>query len=196
MKKDEMIKDVDKNVKLTPEQLKLNKLAALFLFTSRGITMISEGQEFARSKVIPFNEPEQDPRKGMIDDNSYDKDNETNYINYHHAEINKDLLDYYRGLISLRKNFEAFRRAKYQDVSFIDLKDRPFSLGYFLKYKNNEFIVLLNADPKLSLEVNLPEGNWDVLVDENSAGTTPLETVKGQLSINTSTGIVLMKKRR
>ena len=196
VKKDEMIKDVDKNVKLTPEQLKLNKLAALFLFTSRGITMISEGQEFARSKVIPFNEPEQDPRKGMIDDNSYDKDNETNYINYHHAEINKDLLDYYRGLISLRKNFEAFRRAKYQDVSFIDLKDRPFSLGYFLKYKNNEFIVLLNADPKLSLEINLPEGNWDVLVDENSAGTTPLETVKGQISIITSTGIVLMKKRR
>ena len=196
VKKDEVIKDVDKNVKLTPEQLKLNKLAALFLFTSRGITMISEGQEFARSKVIPFNEPEQDPRKGMIDDNSYDKDNETNYMNYHHAEINKVLLDYYRGLISLRKNFETFRRAKYQDVSFIDFKDRPFSLGYFLKYKNNEFIVLLNADPKLSLEINLPEGNWDVLVDENSAGTTPLETVKGQISINTSTGIVLMKKRK
>ena len=33
MKRDEIIKDVDKNVKLSPQQLKLNKLAALFLFT-------------------------------------------------------------------------------------------------------------------------------------------------------------------
>ena len=82
VKKDQVIKNVDEFVKLTPTQLKLNKLAALFLFTSRGITMISEGQEFARSKVIPFNIPVDDPHKGMIDHNSYEKDNETNYINY------------------------------------------------------------------------------------------------------------------
>ena len=50
--KEQLIDDLNKNVKLTEQQLKLNKLGALFLFTSRGITMISEGQEYARSKVI------------------------------------------------------------------------------------------------------------------------------------------------
>jgi pullulanase/glycogen debranching enzyme len=194
VKKDQVIKNVDENVKLTTNQLKLNKLAALFLFTARGITMISEGQEFARSKVIPFNIPIDNPRKGTIDDNSYDKDNETNYINYHHAEINKELLDYYRGLISLRKNYEAFRRAAYKDVSFIDFKNNPFALEYKLKYKGEEFIVLLNANPELNMNVKLPEGEWDVLVDENSAGTTSLKTVKDQLPINNSTGVVLKKK--
>jgi pullulanase len=194
VKKDQVIKDVDKNVKLTPEQLKLNKLAALFLFNSRGITMISEGQEFARSKVVPFNIPVNDPRKGMIDDNSYNKDNETNYINYYHAEINKELVDYYKGLISLRKSYEAFRRANYKDVSFMEFKDKTFAIGYNLKYKNDEFIVVMNANPKTKLDISLAQGEWEVLVDENSAGTSPLDTVKGQLTVKNSTGMVLKKK--
>jgi len=194
VKKDEVIKEVDKNVKLTPEQLKLNKLAALFLFTSRGITMISEGQEFARSKVIPLNISEEDPQKGMIDHNSYDKDNETNYINYHHAEINKELVDYYRGLISLRNNYKAFRRANYNDVNFMQFKENPLALGYDLNYKNDEFLVLLNANPLESLDVNLPSGEWEVYVDENASGIKSLKVVKDKLTVKTSSGIVLKKK--
>ncbi len=177
LKKIQVIKDVDKHVKLTPTQLKLNKLAALFLFTSRGITMIHSGQEFARSKVIPFNIPVDDPHKGMIDHNSYDKDNETNYINYNHAKINEELFNYYKGLIELRKKYEAFRRANYKDVTFMDFKEKSFTLGYNLKYKTDEFIVFLNADPKLNLDVNLPEGEWEILVDENIAGVSPLKTI-------------------
>ena len=148
VKRDEIIKDVDKNVKLTPQQLKLNKLAALFLFTSRGITMIHSGQEFARSKVIPQNIPEQDPHKGMIDHNTYDKDNETNYINYKHAQINKELFDYYKGLIELRKKYEAFRRADYRNVKFVDHKSDQFVCEYSLTYKDDEFVVIFNANTK------------------------------------------------
>ncbi len=160
--KDEVIKDVDKNAVLTPTQLKLNKLGALFLFTSRGITMIHSGQEFARSKVIPLNINEDDPQKGMIDHNTYDKDNEVNYINYHHAQLNKDLLEYYQGLIELRKTFESFRRAKYEDVTFFDIKDNPFAVGYSVNYKDESFLVLMNANPKMPEEFILPKGEWDV----------------------------------
>lgn len=193
-KKDEVIKNADKNVKLTPTQLKLNKLAALFLFTSRGITMISEGQEFARSKVIPSNIPEEDPHKGMIDHNSYEKDNETNYINYNHANINKDLFNYYKGLIELRKTYNSFRRADYDEITFIDFKNNPFALGYSVKYKDEEFVVLLNADTKSNLESKLPEGDWDVFVDENTAGIKTLKTLQKKVTINSSTGMVLKKK--
>ena len=70
-------------------QLKHNKLAALFLLTSQGMTMIHSGQEFARSKVIPTDIKVKDKHKGMIDHNSYEKDNETNFINYNHAELTK-----------------------------------------------------------------------------------------------------------
>jgi len=49
------VTDIDSNAKLDDHQLKLNKLGALFLFTSQGITMVHSGQEFARSKVIEIN---------------------------------------------------------------------------------------------------------------------------------------------
>jgi pullulanase/glycogen debranching enzyme len=194
VKRDEIIKDIDKHVKLTPQQMKLNKLAALFLFTSRGITMIHSGQEFARSKVVPQNIPEEDLHKGMIDHNSYDKDNVTNYINYDHANVNKELFDYYKGLIELRKKFETFRRANYNDVSFFNYKDKPFALGYSVKHKDEEFVVFLNADPKASFVADLPEGDWDVIVDESTAGIKTLKTLQKKVTIISSTGMILKKK--
>jgi hypothetical protein len=194
LKRDQIIKDVNKHVKLTPQQLKLNKLAALFLFTSRGITMIHSGQEFARSKVIPFDIPVDDPHKGMIDHNTYDKDNETNYINYKHAQINKELFDYYKGLIELRKKYEAFRRADYRDVKFVDHKSK-FMCEYFLKYKDEEFFIIINADT-IATHVHLgPTVEFDVLVDENSAGVSTLRTVSESISIPPSSGMVLKKKQ-
>lgn len=194
VKRDEIIKDLDKKIKLTPQQLKLNKLAALFLFTSRGITMISEGQEFARSKVIPFNESEQDPQKGMIDHNSYDKDNETNYINYNHVKINQELFNYYKGLIGIRKKFETFRRAENKNVHFINVKENPFAFGYSTDYADEHFLVLFNANTKLQHEFILPEGEWQVFADENQAGVQPMRTVQQKVTINYSSGMILKKE--
>lgn len=194
VRRDEIIKDLDKKIKLTPQQLKLNKLAALFLFTSRGITMISEGQEFARSKVIPFNESEQDPQKGMIDHNSYDKDNETNYINYNHVKINQELFNYYKGLIGIRKKFETFRRADYNNIHFINVKENPFAFGYSTDYADEHFLVLFNANTKLQHEFILPEGEWQVFADENQAGVQPMRTVQQKVTINYSSGMILKKE--
>jgi pullulanase len=174
--------------------LKLNKLGALFLFTSRGITMIHSGQEFARSKVIPHNVKVDDPHKGMIDHNTYDKDNEVNYINYDHAEMNSDLLDYYKGLIELRKQFESFRRAKYEDVTFYNVIDNPFAIGYYVNHKVNHFIVLMNANRSLDEEFILPDGEWDILVNPEEAGIKTLGTVKTKLIVKPSSGYVLKKR--
>ncbi len=191
---EKIIKDVDKNAKLSPYQVKLNKLGALFLLTSQGITMISEGQEFARSKVIQPNIFQLDKNKGKIDHNSYNKDNRTNYINYKHAGINKDLVEYYKGLIMLRNNFAAFRRAEYEGISFIDHPQSKFGLSYLLKYKNDKFFVAFNADPKQELEFSLPAGQWEVLVNKNSAGIKPSSVVEGKIKLETTTGMVLKLK--
>ncbi len=192
--KKKIIKDVDKYVKLLPMQLRLNKLAALFLFTSRGIIMIHSGQEFARSKVIPPDVKVPDEHKGTIDHNSYNKDNETNYINYNHAKINIELLNYYKGLIQLRKKYDAFRRAGYNDVNFFKIKNNTFALGYQLEFNNDVFMVLLNANPKLKEEFILPEGEWNILVNPAVAGIEILGTVKKRLVIEASSGYVLQMK--
>jgi len=190
----DVVNDIESLVKLTPLELKLNKLGALFLFTSQGITMFQEGDEFARAKIIPNLESSQDPNKGKIDENSYNKDNAANYINYNHAKLNEDLKDYYTGLIALRSKYEAFRRARYEDIVFFDVKDNPFALSYKLNYNDEKFIVLFNADSNKVQEFNLPAGEWEVLVNPDKAGIESLGVVSTKIELEPSTGFVLKKK--
>ncbi|MDP4195950.1 MAG: alpha-amylase family glycosyl hydrolase [Bacteroidota bacterium] len=190
---DKIIKDVDKHTALSPFQLKLNKLAALFLLSSQGPVMISEGQEFARSKVIPFDIEVKDSLKGRIDHNSYNKDNETNYLNFKHAEINHELVDYYKGLIDLRKKYKAFRRADYESISFIEPYHHPFALGYKLNFENDQFMVLFNADNHSDARFDLPDGKWNVLVDPKKAGVEPQRTVEHRIVLSPKDGYILIK---
>ena len=190
----QIIKDVDSFVKLSPIELKLNKLAALFLLTSQGIVMIQEGDEFARSKVIPIDESVADPNKGMIDHNSYNKDNAANYINYKHAEINSDLVDYYKGLINLRNKYPIFRRSNYDDIKFFNVTDNPFALGYKVMYENEQFMILFNADPDKEESFLIPEGLWDIYVNETSAGISSLGVISDKAALKPTTGLVLRKR--
>ncbi len=194
VKPDEVITDVDKNAELTYDQLKLNKLGALFLLTSQGMSMIYAGQEFARSKVIPKDINVNDDEKGRIDHNSYNKDNETNYINYEQADQNAELVNYYKGLIALRNKYDAFRRAGYEDITFYDISDNQFALGYDLKYDGDEFIVLFNAHPESEEEFHLPRGKWEVLVSPEKAGIESQGSVVSEIEVRPSSGYVLKKQ--
>lgn len=188
---EEIITDIEKNAKLTDTQLKLNKLGALFLFTSQGITMIHQGQEFARSKVIPTDNDIEDSHKGMLDHNTYNKDNSVNYINYNHAEMNSELFDYYKGLIQLRKEYSAFRKADYEDVHFFNITDNEFALGYLVKHEDQTFIVLFNVDTNMNEEFILPKGEWEIIVNENEAGIETIDTIEDKVTLNPSAGMVL-----
>jgi len=164
-----VIKDMDKHVKLNPKQLKLNKLAALFLLTSQGMIMLHEGQEFARSKVIAqTNAP--DYKIGQVDRNSYEKDNETNWINYNHKNINIELFNYYKGLIELRKKHKAFRYSSDKSFTFL-VSSNKSAFGYLLsgkETKDNDFIVLMNGHHQDYANFFLPKGKWSVIVDHKN----------------------------
>jgi pullulanase/glycogen debranching enzyme len=195
IKNDEIIVDVNENIKLTESELKLHKLAALFLFISKGITMIHAGQEFARSKVIAFEENIHDEHFGMLDHNSYNKDNETNYINYLHVQKNKELFNYYKGLIKLRKKHEAFRRADFENYIFKEKKSNEFSIEYLLKYRNNTYFIALNANPQKTTTYNLPDGWWKILVDKNIVMNRKNKSLKGKITLEPTTGIVLQLRK-
>ncbi|MFQ6113806.1 MAG: pullulanase [bacterium] len=190
----EKIIDLQAHVKLTKKQLKLNKLAAAFLFTSRGSVMIGEGQEFARSKVIaPTDAP--DANAGRIDHNSYNKDNETNWLNFEHKELNRELFEYYKGLIELRKEHAAFRHTPGKYIRF--LKPRTsFSVGYFLPKEpsgdTRNFVVLLNANSSRGALFKVPEGVWRKVVDGNQAGKTEFGPfIYGEIKVPPQSAVVL-----
>jgi pullulanase/glycogen debranching enzyme len=194
---DQMIADIDANAKLSPRQMRMNKLAALFLFTSQGATMMHEGQEFARSKVIAKTAAP-DPHAGQIDHNSYNKDNETNWINFQHAEMNRELVDYYRGLIALRQMHRVFRRSEKRDIEFLPGKGE-FALGYLIHRKSSgdthDFAVLMNGHTSKPAAFKTPAGEWEIVVNEQKAGVTALGKFKGgEFSVMPTSGVVMRKK--
>lgn len=221
-------------VKLTPKQLAQNKIAALFLFTVQGGIMIHQGQEFARSKIVDPNSPwlkdfKQDEKgnwykeialpggrtkkvswpggkakPGTVDHDSYEKDDETNWINYDEAlklEPNRELLEYYRGLIAIRKKFDPFRKADIKAIQFINSKEKISpTLGWILPGDattgGKEIIVLVNANQMSSATFTLPSGEWLVLANDKTASPTPIDNtvISGEVVLNPISGMILIKK--
>lgn len=194
---EQKIIDVDANARLSPTQMRMNKLAALFLFTSQGAAMLHAGQEFARSKVIAKTDIA-DAHAGQIDHNSYNKDNETNWINYHHVELNRELVDYYRGLMALRRHHRAFRWSMKKDIEPITSVGE-FSLGYVLHHASSgdthDFVVLMNGDLQEPALFTVPTGNWEIVVNDQKAGTVALGKFPGgSLVVKPTSGIVLRRQ--
>ncbi len=188
IKEPERINNRKENSKLTDKQLALNKLGALFLFTSQGITFIHEGQEWARSKIIA-NTDVPDAHIGQVDHNSYNKDNETNWLNWDEKDINSELVDYYKGLIQLRKEYPEFRHSKPEDFKFFDVGEQV-ALAFELQ---NTIIVAMNGDPKKDLEINLPEGVWKIIVDGEKVDLKSNKIITEKLTVKPTNGVVLLK---
>ncbi len=190
-----VIKNLEKHVQLTERQLKINKLAALILLSSQGPVMIHEGQEFARSKVVA-NSVIPDTPAGKIDCNSYNKDDATNWINYTYRDMNSALVDYYRGLIALRKAYSEFRRTKRKDIRFLLLGSESafgFLIDLHQPKENHPILVLLNSDPEREAEFALPKGKWGVLVNQDTAGTGMIEEIWESAGVLPVSGMVLKR---
>ena len=186
--KDKKITNTQKNALVQDKLLAMNKLGALFLFTSQGITFIHEGQEWARSKVVSETTVP-DKHIGLIDHNSYEKDNETNWLNWNEREMNRELVDYYKGLIELRKQFSEFRYSKPEDFEFIDV-DEKVAVAYILK---DRFVVILNGENEDTLELDIPAGHWNIVADEKRVNLENQQLISNKISVPPSSGIVLKR---
>jgi pullulanase len=88
----------------TEEQRKeMHKLALSMVLTSQGISFLHAGTEFLRSK------------KGV--ENSFESPDAINAINWDLKSQNKEVFDYVKALIKMRKEHPAFRLTKAADVA-------------------------------------------------------------------------------
>ncbi len=159
------------------------KLAAAALLTAQGIPMIHEGQEFMKSK--------------MGNDNSYDQDNNINWIDWGVKKANKDIFDFYKGLIALRMKYENFRHAtalNNQHINWIQPANGR-AVGFHLKGKP-DFFVLLNSDSNEWVKFQLPDGNeWTVVCNgDKVADDGSLGTCKGDYNVPAQKAIILKSK--
>lgn len=194
---DQKLDDPVAHSTLTDDQMQLCKFAALSLFTAQGVTMIHAGQEFARSKVIAKS-PYKDTDEGKIDHNSYQKDNETNWLNFEVLSRNKDLFDYYRELIKIRLNSPALRKCSHDEIYF-DYYGDPLVLSFHISGKsshdNFNYYVILNANAYHISHQRLPSGSWEVLANDTIASLQSITTISGELDVPPRSGLLLRKLR-
>lgn len=142
---------------LSEADVRKHRLAATILFTSLGIPMLSEGQEFLRSK------------HGIR--NTYDQGDRVNALRWADRDRPgaKETLAYYRGLIELRQSEagRAFRVAERPDDGYYRFIEpaEPRTLGYVVnadgRRPGGRFLVLANAaDEPTEFTLDLPEGTW------------------------------------
>jgi pullulanase len=151
--------------------LAADRQAAAILFTSQGIPFIQAGQEFLRTKGG--------------DDNSYASGDGVNALNWAARATNAATVNYYKGLIALRKAHAAFRiKTAAAIASNISIGASTKSvIREVINGKNVgdswKTIVVLHNSNSTAVTITLPaKGTWAVVVNGSAAGVTTLATLK------------------
>ena len=140
-----------------PELLRQNRLAAAMLFSCQGMLFFLSGEEFARTK------------QGVK--NTYRSPLSINRMDWTRAWENRDLADYYRGLIALRKRLPGLRDKTPHAAERILSVRAPGegcaallidNAGPDCPWKRLYLVFSVRQDAAV---VPLPDGEWDTLAD-------------------------------
>lgn len=170
---DKLVDSVKKNrdyLTKYKDLLAMNKLAAAIVQFSKGIPFMQAGEEAGRTK--------------LGEDNSFCSSRELNQLDWKRMYKFEDLIDYYKGLIKVRKSFKGFHDISENCTSTITiLTDLPKKVvAYKIKgsYENSawqEAIVIFNAS-KEEIKIQLDECEWKVLVDEKNTSSQGIKSIK------------------
>lgn len=157
-------------------RIKAFRMSNAIIMLAQGMPFIQAGQEFMRSKDN--------------DENSYQSPDSTNSLKWDMRTKNAGMVNYFKGLIALRKAHPAFRLTTEEQVknvlTFINTKSSV--IAYTLDGAQAgdswaKIVVIHNASTKPST-VSMPvQGNWKLVVDEARTGTTVLKMFKHATSV-------------
>lgn len=155
---------------------KQSRQIAALLFLAQGTPFIQAGQEFLRSK-------DGDP-------NSYRSDDAINSLKWTERVSQLTTVNYYRGLIALRKAHPAFRMSSPSvikaNLKFLSAPNDTLAYSLNGKAVGDKWssIVVVSNPNSSSQKVNLPSlGNWQVVVQGDLAGVSTITTLKNAKSV-------------
>jgi pullulanase len=153
-----------------------SRQAAALLFLAQGSPFIQAGQEFLRSKD---GEP-----------NSYNLSDAVNNLRWAERVTQATTVNYYKGLIAIRKAHKAFRMSTPAEISanvrFLNASSDVLAYSINGKAVGDSWktIVVVSNPNKTSKKVTLPAtGNWSVTVQGSTAGTKTLTTLRNTKSV-------------
>ena len=147
----------------TPEtRAKMNRLGAAILMISRGTPFFQAGEEMLRSKDG--------------DENSYKSSDAVNNIRWETLTPDSEAyrtMEYYRGLIAMRRTYDAFR---YGDVSFTDLGDGRMEVRF-----GEDALAVIN--PTAAAFSYTLDGEWKLVADETAASSDTIRVETGSMTV-------------
>jgi pullulanase len=140
----------------TEDQRKeMHKLALSIVLTSQGISFLHAGTEFLRSK--------------QGNENSFNAGDSVNAIDWSLKSKNKDVFEYVKTLVALRKEHPAFRMKTAREIAanLQFYRQNPGIILYIINGKAvgdkwERVLVIYNGQPS-ARNVNLPSGKWQKL---------------------------------
>lgn len=164
------------------ELLDANKLAALICFTCQGHLFFQAGEEFGRTK--------------FGDENSFRSAPEINMLDWRRMLRFGELLDYYKGLIVLRKSLPGLCDKSSRAAERITGRTvrREGVVSFFVdnggagKSDWDKLLILYNASDTPEL-LELPEGQWVVLADKSAADCR--KQAEGRIQAAPQSGLIL-----
>lgn len=179
------------------QRISMNKLAAAIILTSQGIPFFQAGEEFLRTKK---NED------GSFNHDSYNANDSINNLEWSRVYQYKDVVEYYKGLIKLRKKYKAFRMDSSEEIkanlNFFKRGENFYKdniVAYEIcdnsgKNLSNNIVVIFNANDEEAF-IDLKECGWRVLVNKERAGVDEIYTVSGNnITVPSKSAYVLIKK--
>ncbi|PTM54697.1 type I pullulanase [Desmospora activa] len=167
------------------ERKQMHQLATSIVLTSQGISFLHAGQEFMRTKYG--------------DENSYKSPDQINRLDWNRRAVFANEVDYVKGLIQLRLAKPQFRLSDPDEIrerlTFLNSPENTVAYTIAGSQRENTLVIIHNANPD-TVEVTLPDSDsWNVLVNEERAGTQTLGTIKGKtVTVNPRSTMVLEKR--
>ena len=142
-------------------RMKRVKLANSMVLLSRGMPFIQLGQEFLRTK--------------NGNGNSYNAGDKDNALDWNRATEKSDSVNYFRGLLKLRKSIKSLRDFDYATIN----KNMKMIAGtpdgviaYTLKDGDKRYVVVFNAN-NAETQVKIPAGKYVALVANGEVNSKP-----------------------
>ena len=154
------------------DRIALHKLAETFVFTSQGVPFLFAGDEIMRDK------------KGV--GNSYNSSDEINKICWKNKTTYREVFDFVKSLIALRKEHPAFRMGDAnlvrKHMEFLPVTGNNL-IAFILKGHANgdswkNIIVAFNSRSK-SAKVIIPAGNYTIICRRGKINLNGMGKVKG-----------------
>ncbi len=169
------------------ELVRQNRLCAAIILTAQGVPFLLGGEEMLRSKPLPT---------GGFDRNSYRSPDRVNCLKWDSLSdpAYQKTLEYYRGLIQFRKAHPALRQASARDVytTVRVVANTPESvLAFHIQEAEDKEIYLIFNAGKDAQTLTLPEGQWDIRIDADTAGCAFLGTARKTVTVPPVSAMVL-----